>query len=477
MSIFKNIYLQYSILILAIFFIVFFKLDAFPFRLWDESMFAVNAYEMNANGQYGLPFFNGVVDFRQTKPLLLTWIHVGFIKVFGFNELAIRLPSALAAGSTIIAIFYFLRKHGNALLAWVGAIVLLTSVGYVTFHTGRTGDADALLTLFTTLACLQFFNWLIEGNDKYLIYIAIFIGLGILTKSFAAFIFVMPFIILAAWFKRRKAFGIFKSKFFYIGLGILILAIFIAFGYREMAEPGFIQRTITKDAGRLFDVVEYQNQPWDFYIENIFYNRFSFWTVLFFLGAVLAFVYPFSNQNLTIVFKSTFIIFLTYLTVISISTTKLIWYDMPLYPLMAILAANPVMMLFEKLDLSQSVQIIAFLILAIIPLRKAFFNAQANNIPEGDKKIEALGFYLHQQVKQKNFDSFSIWHQGYLGTLLCYKYMYLAEGANINIKYTNDFSIGEKVLVADEALKLKLISTHAVDTLEYNKNVLLTQIK
>ncbi|PZE18633.1 hypothetical protein DNU06_02040 [Putridiphycobacter roseus] len=440
-------------------------------------MFAVNAYEMQENGQYGLPYFNGEIDSRQTKPLLLTWIHLGFIKVFGFNELAIRLPSAIAAGTTIVALFYFLRKNGNAILSWIGAIILLTSLGFVTFHTGRTGDSDALLTLFTTLSCLHFINWLLKEQGKYLIYTAVFIGLGIMTKSFAAIIFILPFTLLAFWFKRKATLALFKAKEIYFAIGILLLSAFIAFGLREIAEPGFIQRTFYKDAGRLFDTVENHAQSWDFYINHIFYSRFDFWTPLFFLGAALAFIYPFPNQNLTLIFQSAFIIFAAYLLVITLSSTKLIWYDMPLYPLMAIVAATPIYILLEKLALNLNYQVIAILVFALIPLRKAFFNAQSNTMNEANKKVEALGIYLHAKSKQNKYESFTIWHQGYLGTLLCYKYMYDAAGANITIKYTNDFSKGEKVLVADEKLKLKLISTHVVDTLEYNKNVLLTQIK
>jgi 4-amino-4-deoxy-L-arabinose transferase-like glycosyltransferase len=39
------------------YFVVFAKLGEFPFRFWDESMFAVNAYEMDKNGNYMVPYF------------------------------------------------------------------------------------------------------------------------------------------------------------------------------------------------------------------------------------------------------------------------------------------------------------------------------------------------------------------------------------------------------------------------------------
>jgi len=68
--------LHYLILIVLIYFVVFFKLGSFSFRLWDESMFAVNAYEMKQSGNYMVPYFDGEVDWGNRKPLLLTWIQV-----------------------------------------------------------------------------------------------------------------------------------------------------------------------------------------------------------------------------------------------------------------------------------------------------------------------------------------------------------------------------------------------------------------
>ncbi|UOQ78563.1 hypothetical protein MUN84_08455 [Hymenobacter sp. 5516J-16] len=64
-----------------------------PIYLWDESRVAVNAAEMALNNNWLVAHFEGQPDLWNTKPPLLLWLQVLSIKLFGFNEVAIRLPT------------------------------------------------------------------------------------------------------------------------------------------------------------------------------------------------------------------------------------------------------------------------------------------------------------------------------------------------------------------------------------------------
>ena len=60
----KNIKIHYHILgiITLIYFVIFLKLDSFHMRWWDESIFAVNTYEMIHNGKFFSAYFDGRPD-------------------------------------------------------------------------------------------------------------------------------------------------------------------------------------------------------------------------------------------------------------------------------------------------------------------------------------------------------------------------------------------------------------------------------
>ena len=158
-------YWLYLLLFLLILFPLFQHLNVLTIRLWDESRLAINAYEMYYHGNYLIPTFDGAPDMWNTKPPLMVWLQVFFMKIFGVNEWAIRLPSALAALFTcILLMFIAVRYVKNFWFGFICVLVLITSRGYVGEHASRTGDYDALLAFFTTLSCLSFFVFL--GNSK-----------------------------------------------------------------------------------------------------------------------------------------------------------------------------------------------------------------------------------------------------------------------------------------------------------------------
>ncbi|MGB1103999.1 MAG: ArnT family glycosyltransferase [Crocinitomicaceae bacterium] len=80
-------------------------------RFWDESIFAVNTFEMMENRQYFPSFYDGQPDLYNTKPPLLNWLQIIASHIFGYNELSMRLPWAIGAGLSVLAIFNFLKKY------------------------------------------------------------------------------------------------------------------------------------------------------------------------------------------------------------------------------------------------------------------------------------------------------------------------------------------------------------------------------
>lgn len=458
--------LQYLILLVLIYFVVFAKLGDFPFRFWDESMFAVNAYEMEKNGNYLVPFFDNEVDFRNTKPLLLTWIQVGFIKLFGFNELTMRLPSAIAVAASIVTLFSFLKRLVDLRFAWIASLVLLTSTGYIGLHTGRTGDADALFSFFILMTSLQFAVWMLDNKGINLLLCFVFLSLAILTKSFAAFLWVPGLLLTAAILDKTRILQAFKKLHFYFGLLILLSSLILVFGVREIYQPGYFSLALNNDAGRVLLNADNHQQGWDFYLEQVFYNRFLFWAIPFVIGLLLIkkILKP-ELKKLAIIAAA---LLSAYIFLVSISTTKLFWYDMPLYPFLACVAAIPVYVLFSQIfEVSSGLKYFATLTLIfIIPYRKMFFESQSHKMPYGDRVAEMTSLYLHHQTKQNLEENITVFHYGYAGSVLCYKYMYADHGKELKIKYEPLFSVGEKVFVSNENLIQQVTVRYEIDTLE-----------
>ena len=97
-----------------------------PFWDEDEPRFAAIAQTMVETGNWTVPMFNG--DLAVDKPVLMHWCMAVCFSIFGTNELAARLPSAIAA--------------------------LLTSLALLRFGARCFGPATGIVAAFAYLGCL-----------------------------------------------------------------------------------------------------------------------------------------------------------------------------------------------------------------------------------------------------------------------------------------------------------------------------------
>ncbi|HEY3661793.1 MAG TPA: glycosyltransferase family 39 protein [Chthoniobacterales bacterium] len=114
----------------------------------DEPRFAEASREMIERGDYVVPYFND--RYRFDKPPLTYWCQVASYRVFGENPFAARLPSALAAALTAVAIFAWGRRLDLARAGFWAAIIF--SLSLQTFVHAKAAVADMWLVLFMTLA-------------------------------------------------------------------------------------------------------------------------------------------------------------------------------------------------------------------------------------------------------------------------------------------------------------------------------------
>jgi 4-amino-4-deoxy-L-arabinose transferase-like glycosyltransferase len=163
----------------AIYVGLFFRLGAFPLFDVDEGAFSEATREMLARGDYVSTWLNGLPRFD--KPILTYWLQALSVTLFGLDEFALRLPSALAGLCWIAAIFGFVRRHADAAAGYAAALIAATTLGVVVI--GRGAIADALLNLFLALAMFDIYRSQVDPQARIRYRAFLWMGLGMLTKG------------------------------------------------------------------------------------------------------------------------------------------------------------------------------------------------------------------------------------------------------------------------------------------------------
>ncbi len=316
---------------------LFLHLDVAPLHLWDESRQAINALEMLENGNWLVTHYRGEPDLWNTKPPLLIWLQVLCFKIFGVGTLAVRLPSALAGLATVLLLFFFCKKYlKNQLLGFCSAFVLLTTQGFISNHVTRTGDYDALLTLWTTLTVFLFFAWINSDNAKQkrnLLYAtALSVAAAVLTKSIMGFVLLPPLFLFLIWKKQLQT--LLASAHFYAAVSVFLGIILSYYFLRENQNPGYLEAVLENDIrGRYFETQEGNNRSFFFHMRKIYEERFVPWLYFLPLGLLATFFAQLRTKEFV---RLLFFSGLFFLLIISFSQTNLIWYDAPLLPLWSV---------------------------------------------------------------------------------------------------------------------------------------------
>ncbi len=323
------------------YFPIFLHLDAESLYHWDEARNGLNALEMAQNGNPIVRFYQGEPETWETKPPLLIWLQVFFFNIVGFNELAIRLPSALAAVFTLFLMLRFFTKELNDQPGgFFSGLVLVCTSGYIDFHVVRTGDHDALLTFFQTAIVIYAYKFLSVKpyQNRYLAIISIALILSVFTKSIMGFA-MLPGIFLYTLFKKQTI-AILKLR----NLWFAILSFLIIIGgyylLREQLQPGYLQLVWGNELfPRYFNVAEEHNfrvpKSRLYYLNLIIEKQFTY----FFYSLPLLLVFIFLSKSKKIKAFALYLILcvIVFLFLISGGTINS-WYDAPVFPLLAMLS-------------------------------------------------------------------------------------------------------------------------------------------
>jgi len=318
----KRLWLNILLIIIVASAMMFPLLGDVPLLDPDEPVYAETAREMVQFNDFVSPRIYG--DFWYDKPPMYYWMVAGSFKVFGVNEFASRLPSALLAVAgavlTYVAGRNFFGERGGTL----AGLILATSLEY--FYLGKAAVTDITLTFFLTASLFAFLH-----NRYYLFYFCA--ALAVVTKGPIGVIFCVAIIML--YIAVTGKWVLLKNMKLVSGAVLFLLVALpwylLMYSYHGMA---FIETFLGfHNLTRFLQPEHPSGTLWYYYIPVLILGFFP-WTS--FLGqavrSALKETGP-AHDSLIFMVIWALVVFLFFST----SQTKLVSYILPMYPPLALI--------------------------------------------------------------------------------------------------------------------------------------------
>jgi 4-amino-4-deoxy-L-arabinose transferase-like glycosyltransferase len=203
---------------------------------YDEGYYAQAGKHMVEHRDWVTPYANGVRFLE--KPPLLYWITAASFTVFGINEFALRLPTALAVLALVWIITQMARTTSGERAGFIAGISTACSVGTYLFT--RETLHDIWLVLFIALAVYAFLRWYLDPQHSLysgLIFYAAIAG-AMLCKSLIGVAF--PIGIVALFYLISREWPKWRSMHLLPG-SLLFLALTVPWHWlAELRNKGFL---------------------------------------------------------------------------------------------------------------------------------------------------------------------------------------------------------------------------------------------
>lgn len=225
-----------KIFLIGVFLLAFvlrvYKLDKYPVGLtWDEAALGYNAYSILKTGKDEYGNFLPIIfkSFGDYKPGLYIYLAVPWVAGLGLNELAARIPSAIA-GTFLVFIIFLLIRH---FFSWPQAVLaaFLTAVNPWLIHFSRGAWEANVLLLELLLAVYLFVLFTSKKKLKFGTLSSFVFGLTFVTYQGAKLI--TPLLVLGlVCFWQKDLFRLKRKQkvplllpilffFFFVNLGML----------------------------------------------------------------------------------------------------------------------------------------------------------------------------------------------------------------------------------------------------------------
>ncbi|MDZ3827471.1 dolichyl-phosphate-mannose--protein mannosyltransferase [Pseudomonas fluorescens] len=375
----------------------FFALGNHQLQGSTEARVAGIAMEMHLDDDWVTPRLFGE-PFLEKPPLSL-WLDAGAMRVFGVSPWAVRLASAVAGLLSVMVLYGMLRRFGRPkTVAWTAGILLATMASY--WSNVRGVGEDALLALGVTTALLGFFQAQKTSTPgSSLLFV---VGIAIATLSKGVLGLAMPGVVIFAYLladnllDKRLKLGDWLRPGLLTVVGLIPLMIWLAVLYQHGGAQALKEVLLTNSVGRFSGsfVEAGHYEPFYYYLAKL-PEAFLPWNILVYLG-----LWHFRKELKThryLLFFSLWIV--AQFVMLTLASSKRTVYLMSMTPAAAVIAAEYVGVLFEKLKAYESSsrfagriarhrQALGATVLTVIIA--SYLGAAQWALPNADKKLSFL---------------------------------------------------------------------------------------
>lgn len=299
----------------------------------DEGLYATRARLMFDSGDWLHPWTS-----PHHKTPGFYWMIALFYKLFGVNELSVRLPSMILGTLSIFILYEIGKIILNTKIAWLAAAIF--SVEFLWLQYCRLGTPDVSMVFLVLLAILlllkaELYSKLYSErhltNYNFLCFLSgLCFGLGLLVRSLMIFLPIVALLPFLISLQRRHR--LLSNPYLYIGFIVGLIPTFIWLGLSYLH---YGSGSIFKLLDFVFKVgsKERSGNGIIFYIWNVPAKCFP-WFFLALFGLFILIRHP------QVKYKSILVGFPVILFIeLSLISTRLSHYSLCLFPFIALLAA------------------------------------------------------------------------------------------------------------------------------------------
>jgi 4-amino-4-deoxy-L-arabinose transferase-like glycosyltransferase len=378
---------------------------------WDEARQGVNAFEMLRNNNFIVNTYNGTPDYWNLKPPLSFWeVDLGY-KVFGFNTLGLRFFSALSMLFTIVIVGIFTKVRYGSIAALVSISILGTTYQLMLTNAGRTGDPNALFILLLTISLLSML--LVKRSTTYLFLCGFFFALAFLTKSWEALIILA---ILGCYLTFTRTIFRLRVRDWLLMVAAIILPILV-WGIFRYSYDGFIffREMIRIDLLKRSTSVIEKHVGSPFYYWELLYAHYFGWLLVFiscFIGYLALKGRKSSEGDVHHDLMGLFLWILIPSIAFSISKTKLPWYNLAIYPALAICSGYFMSVLIKNGSSVLKYVLVAMFVVFALSSEKGIYTAiKTTDISPIQNAFQQFGRRSEYHLAHI-YSSDGIWRQG-----------------------------------------------------------------
>ncbi|MCX6784009.1 MAG: glycosyltransferase family 39 protein, partial [candidate division WWE3 bacterium] len=407
---------------------------------WDEAIYAQVSRNIANTGHWlTLQWYAGYTWFE--KPPLYMWLTAPLISLWGNTSLAARFWSAAAGLGGILVTYLIGSKLFNRLTGFVSAAMLMATVHYLYYS--RNGTLDVSVTLFITLTIYFFIRARESGKALDWALTGVAVGLGVMTKDIIGLLGLGVVVVFALldyfWLKNKKPYQIPIKCYLLFVICFLIVALpwhiimTIKWGH-AFWDVYFVGHVF----GRAFSDVQGKTQPFFWYL-TVIKVSFRIWCLPL-LASIPFLIRGIIKKDWRYLLLGVWVsaIFLFF----SISRSKLIWYLIPIYPVLAIIAGS----FWDKLAKTLAVMynwaspyfIRVFICFAIFIASLSYVFIMKDRIYYQD-----FNLHIYQLLKAKD-ERFGIDRTVYYAGLADPAIMYISKGPVVSVTKGNIEEIGSR---------------------------------